>query len=330
MGQVKISIITTSYTLDRLKDITELLDSIEAQTYSNTETLIVAERSPELADSIKKYIAEKGYPHMQVLYNEGEWGASSARNLAIEQAKGDIITFVDDDAILFPNWVEEMAETYAQDNSVVGVTGPILPLWEQDSMSWFPRELYWIFSCTYWDMTEKTEVRNGYGTNFSFHREAFSSGERFRTTLGVKGRGQRGWQEPGAEEVEFSLRVRRKTGKHIIYNPWVRVKHKVYSYRMSTKFIAKRAYWEGYAKAMLNRWYRPGGEAVLSTEYELLRRILFKLLPRTLGRLFRQPVTGWRQLWVVVMVLSCVAGGYLSYQWSTFFGRSEPYGLGNH
>jgi len=328
MGQVKISIITTSYTLDRLKDITELLDSIEAQTYSNTETLIVAERSPELADNIKKYIAEKGYSRMQVLYNEGEWGASSARNLAIEQAKGDIITFVDDDAILFPDWVEEMAETYAQDNSVVGVTGPILPLWEQDSMSWFPRELYWIFSCTYWDMTEKTEVRNGYGTNLSFRREAFNSRERFRTTLGVKGRGQRGWQEPGAEEVEFSLRVRRKTGKHIIYNPRVRVKHKVYSYRMSTKFIAKRAYWEGYAKAMLNRWYRPGGEAVLSTEYELLRRILFKLLPRTLGRLFRQPVTGWRQLWVVAVVLSCVAGGYLSYQWSTFFGRSESYGTG--
>ena len=328
MNLPKVSIITTCYTLDRLKDVTELLDSIQAQSYKNTETLIVTERSAELTDSISRYIAERGYPHMQVLYNEGEWGSYPSRNLAIKQAKGEIIAFVDDDAILFPDWVEEMAETYAQDNSVVGVTGPILPLWEQDSMSWFPRELYWIFSCTYWDMTEKTEVRNGYGTNLSFRREAFNSGERFRTTLGVKGRGQRGWQEPGAEEVEFSLRVRRKTGKHIIYNPRVRVKHKVYSYRMSTKFIAKRAYWEGYAKAMLNRWYRPGGEAVLSTEYELLRRILFKLLPRTLGRLFRQPVTGWRQLWVVAVVLSCVAGGYLSYQWSTFFGRSESYGTG--
>ena len=121
-------------------------------------------------------------------------------------------------------------KTYAQDSSVIGVTGPILPLWEQESMSWFPRELYWIFSCTYWDMAEKTEVRNGYGTNLSFRREAFNSGERFRTSLGVKGGGQRGWQEPGAEEVEFSLRVRRKTGKHIVYNPRVRVKHKVYRY----------------------------------------------------------------------------------------------------
>ena len=322
MGQVKISIITTSYTMDRLKDIIELLDSIQAQTYQNIETVFVAERSPELADSVRRYIAEKGYPHMQVLYNKGEWGISSARNLAIGQVKADIIAFVDDDALLFPNWAEETMKTYADDSSVIGVTGPILPLWEQESMSWFPREFYWIFSCTYWDMTEKTEVRNGYGTNLSFRREAFDSGEFFRTSLGVKGRGQSGWQEPGAEEAELSLRVRRKTGKRIIYNPQVKVKHKVYRYRLMTSFIVKRAYWEGHAKAMLNRWYHSAGSnTVLSTEHELLHRILFKLLPHTLRRLFHQPLIALRQLWLVTMVLSCVASGYFGYQFSSLFGR---------
>jgi glycosyltransferase involved in cell wall biosynthesis len=327
MSFPQISIITTTYTLDRLNDITELLDSIQAQTYKNVETLIVAERSPELADSVRRYIADKGYPHMQVLYNDGEWGASAARNLAIGQAKGDIVALVDDDALLFPDWAEETVKTYAQDSSLIGVTGPILPLWEQESMGWFPQELYWIFSCTYWDMTEKTEVRNGYGTNLSFRREAFNSGERFNTSLGVRGRGQRGWQEPGGEEVEFSLRVQRKTGKRIIYNPQVRVKHRVYRYRLTTDFMARRAYWEGYAKAMLNRWYHPAGKAVLSTEYELLHRILFRLLPQIARRLFRRPLIALRQLWVVTMVLSCVASGYLGYQWSSLFSQSKPYGL---
>ena len=329
MNLPRVSIITTCYTLDRLKDIAELLDSIKAQSYKNTETLIVAERSPELADSIKRYIAEKGYSHMQVLYNEGEWGSYPSRNLAIGQAKGDIIAFVDDDALLFPDWVEETVKTYAQDSSVIGVTGPILPLWEEESMSWFPRELYWIFSCTYWDMAEKTEVRNGYCTNLSFRREAFSSCGLFKSSLGAEGGGKSDWQQPAAQETEFCLRAKQGTGKRIIYDPNTKVQHKVYGYRLTTGFIAKRAYWEGYDKAMLNRWYRPGGgEVVLSTEYELLRRIFFKLLPQTLGRLFRQPVTSWRQLWVVAVVLSCVAGGYLSYQWSTLFGRSEPYGAG--
>ena len=327
MTPAKISIITPCYTMARLRDITELLESVQAQTYNNIETLIVAERSPELADSISQYIAEKGYLHMRVLYNQGQWGLSSARNLAIGQVKSDIIAFIDDDALLFPDWAEETVKTYAEDDSIIGVTGPILPLWEQESMSWFPREFYWIFSCTYRDMAEKTEVRNGFGTNLSFRQEAFSSGELFRTSMGAKGRGQGGWQEPGAEEAEFSLRVKRKTGRRIIYNPQVRVKHRVYRYRLTAKFIAKRAYWEGHAKAMLNRWYHSSNSkaAVLSTEYELLRRILFRFLPQTVNRLFHQPLVALRQLRVAVLVLACVAGGYFSYNLSRLFGRSQPY-----
>jgi len=328
MGQVKVSIITTVYTLERLKDVNELLDSLAAQTYKNTETLIVAERLLELADSIKKYIAEKGYPNMRVLFNEGEWGLSAARNLAIGEAKGDIIAFVDDDAVPFLDWVEQTVKVYSEDSSVLGVTGPILPLWQDGAMDWFPRELYWIFSCTYREVVGRAEVRNGYGTNLSFRREAFGSGERFKTALGVKGRGQKGWQEPGAEEAEFSLRMRRKTGKYIVYDPAVRVRHKVYGYRLSSGFLARRAYWEGYAKAMLNHWYRADDGEVLSTEYELLRRIVFRRLPQTLGRLFRQPATGWRQLWTVAVVLSGVAGGYLSYNCSGLFRRKEPQGDG--
>ena len=322
MEQVKISIITTSYTMDRLNDIIELLDSVSVQTYQNIETVFIAERSPELADSIQGYISEKGYSNMQVLYNEGEWGVSSARNLAIGPVKGDIIAFVDDDALLFPDWAEETVKTYAEDSSVIGVTGPIFPLWERDSTSWFPQEFYWIFSCTYWDMPEKTEVRNGYGTNISFHREVFDSGERFRTSLGAKGWGKSGWLGPGAEETELSLRIRQKTGKRIIYNPQVRVNHKVYQYRLRAEFIAKRSYWEGYAKAMLKQWYHPADDKMtLSTEHKLLYHILLRLLPKILGRIFHQPLTVLRQLWLVAIVLSCVASGYFSYRFLSLFRR---------
>ena len=47
--QLLISIIT-SYDMDRLRDIFELVDSIKAQTYPNTETIFVTERSKELFD----------------------------------------------------------------------------------------------------------------------------------------------------------------------------------------------------------------------------------------------------------------------------------------
>jgi len=133
----KISIAIPCHESHRLKDVTELLDSIEAQTYKNIETIIVTEGSPELTQSIRAYISEKGYPNVQVLYNEAEPGSYPSRNLGIRQTTGEIIAFVDDDTLLFPGWAEEIAKTYGDDSLITGVTGPILPLWEQDSMTWF-------------------------------------------------------------------------------------------------------------------------------------------------------------------------------------------------
>jgi glycosyltransferase involved in cell wall biosynthesis len=318
-----VSVITTVYNPQRLRDLTELLDSLNAQSYKNNETLIVAERSVELAESIRKYIADRGYAGMRVLFNEGEWGSYPSRNLAVGEAKGDIIAFVDDDAVPFPDWVAKMAKVYNEDSSVVGVTGPILPLWQEKSMKWFPRELYWIFSCTYRRFAERTEVRNGFCTNLSFRRKAFDRCGRFKSSLVGRGWGKSDWQQPAAQETEFCLRVKKGTGQRIVYDPAVRVKHKVYGYRLSSGFLARRGYWEGYAKAMLKRLYRDDNGQALATEYELLRRILLRLLPRTLGRLFRRPATAWRQLWALIMVLSGVAAGYLGYSSLSLFRRSR-------
>jgi len=311
MNLPKISIITTSYTLDRLKDIAELLDGIQAQIYKNIETLVITERSPELNESIKAYIDEKGYSNIKVLFNQGERGSYPSRNLGIGQARGEIIAFIDDDALPLPSWAEEIAKTYAEDDSIIGLTGAILPLWEQDLMAWFPKEFYWIFSCTYWDLAEMREVRNGYCTNLAFRREAFDCCGPFKTSLG-NGGGKSDWQQPGAEETEFCLRVRQETSKRIVYNPKMKIKHKVYGYRLSTKFIAKRAYWEGYAKVIINKLYRSIDKAVLATEYELLRRIFFRLLPSSLKLIFSHPIVSLRQLWVTLLVLVCVASGYFS------------------
>jgi glucosyl-dolichyl phosphate glucuronosyltransferase len=310
---IKVSIITSCYTSERLKDIKQLIDSIASQTNQNFEALIVAERSIELKDTIANYIQEKGYLHIKVLFNTGPHGISAARNLAISQAEGDILAFVDDDAVVDYQWVNAIIKSFEGDESIVGVTGPIKPLWEKLSMVWFPPEFYWIFSCTSNDPAEKIEVRNGYGTNLSFDRRAFIKCGLFDPELGVKGRGKKGWQEPGAEETELSIRITKSTGKRIIFNPDVRVEHRVYSYRISNKFISKRAFWEGYAKSLLKSKLRKSGEnnKVLSTEYNLLKRILFHRIPNDFILLFRTPKTAIRQMGIVCLVLPCVAAGYI-------------------
>jgi len=319
--KTRVSIITPAFTIDRINDIKQLLDSVAAQSSQNLEMIIVVEKPPELAKSILQYIREKNYSGITVTCNNGPGSASAARNMGIRLAKGDIFAFVDDDAVLSSDWVEEITRTFDEDESVIGVTGPIFPLWQNAGMTWFPQEFYWIFSCTHDLHPEKIEVRNGYGTNLAFKREAFQFAGLFNPELGVRGRGHRGWQEPGLEEPELCLRVKRGTGKRIIYNPRVKVHHHVYTYRMTARFILRRAFWEGYGKALLNDKYQALnlGNNVLNIEYALLRRIILHRLPQSLKMLFRHPGSAFRQSVLILTVLTCVAVGYGKYKLLSWF-----------
>jgi glycosyltransferase involved in cell wall biosynthesis len=314
VNQPLLSIIITFYTLNRLKDITELLDSIKAQTYPNIEIILVAERSIELYEHVKVHILEKAILNAKIIFNNGEQGASAGRNMGIKIAKGDIIAFVDDDTLLFPDWAREMIKTY-QDKSIIGVAGSCEPLWEDKSMNWFPQELYWILGCTNWSgWNEKDEVRSGAGANMSFRREGLEANE-FLTALGPKRHEDKSWTQGLAEDAELSVRIRRKTGKPIIYNPKVKLMHRVYKYRLSLKYIIERSYQVGCSRHMLRKLYTQEnkGTSILNPEYDLLRRIFFRLFPNILKVSFKEPINAWRKFRVTFIALFFVTLGYVFY-----------------
>jgi glucosyl-dolichyl phosphate glucuronosyltransferase len=310
-----ISIVVTSYSIRQIKDIQDLLDSIKTQAYPEIETLFVVERSRELFSILKE--KENDFPGLKVIFNDTVPGMAASRNIGAKASTGEIVAFVDDDAVLTDQWAQETARAYDNDKRIIGLTGPILPLWEDPAMAWFPREFYWLFSCTYYDWVEPREVRNGYGTNISFRKEVFDRGLFFTTGLGSVG-SKKGdefkKQKTTAEETELSLKIRAITGKGIEYNPEIIVYHKVYRFRFTAKYIWKRAYIEGNTKMMIRKAFRvnENGEHPLKTEHDLLRRIMFKLFPGILAGFFTKPVITWRRLRVTVVALSGVACGYCS------------------
>ncbi len=316
-----ISIVITSYTMSRFKDVCELLDSIKGQSYSNLEVIFVAERSKELLEKVKEYGEKIGLQNFRVLWNDGEPGASASRNLGIKNAKGEIIAFTDDDVVLFPNWAEKMIETY-NDDSIIGVTGPAYPLWEDPSMAWLPEELHWLISCTSWfNCNEVKGVRNVWLQNASFRREAFDEGRLLNVQLGpqdsVKSfKGRELKEGIISEEVEFSLVVREKTKKCIVYNPNVKVKHKVPKERLKLSYIIRWSYWMGLSKYKLKELFPQinRGENLLNQEYQLLHDIFFKLIPAVLKTFLKKPAIAWRKLSVTFIVLFFVTLGYCFHQ----------------
>lgn len=304
-----LSIIITSYTTERINDIYELLDSIIIQKYPDMEVIFVAERSQELKESIIEYGKKKNMTGLKVLFNYGEPGLSAGRNVGIHEATGDIIAFLDDDVVLFPEWLAEIMKAF-EDNMVIGATGPALPLWEDDSMAWLPEEFYWLISCTAWNKLEHSdcpvEVRNAWGMNMAFRKEAFEKCGLFSNDFGY----HKGLY---AEDNEISLRFKQKTGGKIVCMPKAKVWHRVHKYRFTWRFIRDRALWIGRSRKALCKEARKNGNTYkLKGEKALLGRIFKSLIPGIIKQFFTRPVIAWHKMRVTVLVLYFVGWGYLT------------------
>jgi len=100
-----------------------VLEGLERQTYSNFEVLIILKPSGDKTEDVVK-THEKTLRIKLIRQEKGY--VVDALNLGLEHAKGDIIAFLDDDAVPFPDWLENHVETYAQ-SKVGGVAGNVIP-----------------------------------------------------------------------------------------------------------------------------------------------------------------------------------------------------------
>lgn len=89
----KISIIVPVYNVEQY--LSKCILSVLEQTYQDWELLLVNDGSPDNSDKICEEFAQKDN-RIRVLHKENG-GVSSARNLGLENAKGDYIMFIDSD-----------------------------------------------------------------------------------------------------------------------------------------------------------------------------------------------------------------------------------------
>lgn len=301
-----LSVVVVSYTEKRLRDLQELVQSIKRQSYPYVEIVLVIEKSNSLYSGIKGCAA----PGITV-FSPSPLGISKARNLGREYAKGDIIAFVDDDAVVFLGWADALVDVLIGREDIIGLTGPAVPLWEDDSLSWFPEELYWIIGCSAWKhLRDMCDVDYAWGVNMAFKREAFDvSSFTGDYTRGAHSLGKAG---PVGDDREFSLTVRRKTGKRIVYSSKVRVWHKVPRYKLSPNFLRRYAYWQGYSDAMFKHRLGASRER-LRVEYHILRRLLTNLWPSVLRDLLHGRREALKKIGMILSTVAWFTLGYLHY-----------------
>lgn len=99
----KISIIVPVYNAE--KYLSKCIDSVLAQTFSDWELLLIDDGSPDRSGEISDEYASKD-TRIRV-FHKSNGGVSSARNLGLDNAKGEYVTFVDSDDWLMPDTVEK-------------------------------------------------------------------------------------------------------------------------------------------------------------------------------------------------------------------------------
>lgn len=119
MANPYVSVIVCTYKRERYLE--SCLQSIFDQSYKNIEVILVVKDLDE--NEIKKL---KKFEHLSfVTQDQKSIGLSAARNLGIKKANGDIIAFIDDDAVADSNWIENLIKKY-KDPEVGGVGGLII------------------------------------------------------------------------------------------------------------------------------------------------------------------------------------------------------------
>lgn len=101
-----LTIIVPVYNI--LEYLPRCVRSITSQTYQNLEILLVDDGSTDGTGQLCDELAKED-ERIRVLHKENG-GSSSARNLAIEQAKGEYLGFVDSDDYIEPDMYERLYE----------------------------------------------------------------------------------------------------------------------------------------------------------------------------------------------------------------------------
>lgn len=113
----QISVVIPTYNRrDMLKDA---IESVLAQTYPDWELIIVDDGSEQpVAEALTLFD-----PRIRIVRHPECRGAAAARNTGIREASTELITFLDDDDLWFPGFLERMIQTLSQHPAVAMIGG---------------------------------------------------------------------------------------------------------------------------------------------------------------------------------------------------------------
>lgn len=213
------------------------LSSLEPQCRdSSVEVLIVDNNSSDDTLQVTQQFTSR-LPNFRYIFEKTQ-GLSHARNRGIQEAQGQYLAYLDDDAKAYPDWVDATIHFFETTPDASGVGGPYNAFSKVPIPDWFPKE----FGC--WSLGDKTRKMNKgewiNGMNMAFRKQALIEVGGFDTSIGMTGT-----KVSYGEETNLMLKMLERN-MHIYYCAEMHVDHAVLPHKLKLAWLLKSHFANGY------------------------------------------------------------------------------------
>jgi glycosyltransferase involved in cell wall biosynthesis len=236
-------------TRDRVELLTGCLESLEHQTLADgdrVDVIVVDNGSTDgTRGRLARWVATD--PDRRRVVHEPVAGLSRARNAGLAAATGEVVLFLDDDAVAPRGWVAAHLAAYRRAPGTTAVGGPVVLTWPEGRPRWLTPGLeHWYSALDHGDEVKPFPPPHGpYGTNMSMRRDDVIAVGGFAERLGRRGR-----KLGSGEEAELWSRLW-AAGGSIVYDPAALVLHRVTGGRSHRRWLLRRGWGQGRSNAVM-------------------------------------------------------------------------------
>jgi len=307
MSELHLTVAICTY--NRAELLRQTLAGVARQSFPHDrfEVLVIDNNSRDHTREVVASFAAASPAPRHVL--ETQQGLDHARNRAIAEARGGIIVFADDDILVEPDWLAQLAAPFAADGGhrIGAVGGEVVPVFPDGLPPWIAE---WHSPLAFRrDAGPLPSSLSPMGANFAFPKWVFERHGAFHTTLDRSGKNLF-----GGGDTEMIRRLR-AAGLEIWFVPAARVLHQMPASRTTFRYATRHAF-DSARSRVVDRAGRPGAAGYLLTRFAgnvfkalglVLLALAALLLLRT-GDAKKALVRAWRSCGYLYQIPRSLAG----------------------
>ena len=281
---IEFSVIVCTY--NRSEILPQCLKSLTEQKFPRDrfEIVVVDNNSKDNTKGVVESFVKSSPITIKYVF-EPKQGLSHARNRGVSESSGEVVAFIDDDSIVSPEWLKNVAEAFkiiTPQPLCVGGKISLLwkvqkPLWFHDSKGGFLGELDYGS-----DIIPLKYPKTPYGGNMAFKKEFLIGIGGFDITLG-----RQGGLLLSNEEIDIFKKMFERGCYNVVYHPKAVIEHLVLDEKIQKVWFYRRHYWQGRSEVLMSNNLSRG--KALQDIFRNLKEIFYNIIRVSVAILFLKP-----------------------------------------